>query len=145
MLSGDILNNYKLLKQKKDAAYLVFKKEPTPANASRHSVATQAFTSFCLDTMEKLAGISVPDNDAEILADIERYRTCKQCEAELVYPVSEDHFVASSEFVAAFPGWCHTCLVDYCRTHLCEQCPLTNDYNNCPYKEIKNIYTEAED
>ena len=146
MLTQDILDKYNSLKQKKDAAYLVFKKEPSVINATRHSVATQAFTSFCLETMESLAGTSDDDNNKDaILADIEKYRTCKQCNREILYSVLDDRYVESSDFVPDFPGWCHNCLVDYCCEHTCEACQLTDDYQNCSYKEIKNIYTSTEE
>ena len=145
MLTQDLLDKYNSLKQKKDAAYLVFKKEPSLINATRHSVATQAYTSFCIETMEFLAEETPADNKDEILASIERYKTCQQCGREVLYAVSDKHFIESSEFVPAFPGWCHTCLVDYCCDHECQFCTLTEDYESCSYKEIKNIYKATEE
>ena len=146
MLTQEILDRYKELKRKKDAAYLVFKKEPTMINATKHAGATQAFTSFCIETMEALAGEEDNNNEQEdILANIEKYKTCKQCEREVLYQVDAGHFIRSSEFVEDFPGWCHSCLIDHCREVECQYCSLIEDYENCPYKEIKNIYMSTED
>jgi hypothetical protein len=146
MLTQDLLDKYNSLKKKKDAAYLVFKKEPSMINATRHSVATQAFTSFCIETMESLAEAPEVDLKEEILANIDEYKTCKQCDKVILYAVQENNsFVESSEFVPGFPGWCHTCLIDYCCNHECEYCARTDDYENCSYREIKNIYKATEE
>lgn len=141
MLTTEVLNTYKDLKKKRDAAYLVFKKEPSMINATKHAGAVQAFTSFCIETMEVLAGEEDTGNkEEEILANIDAYKTCKTCGANILYQVDAGHFIGSSEFVEDFPGWCHSCLIDHCCKVECQYCALTKDYENCSYKEIKNIY-----
>lgn len=145
MLSSELLDKYNQLKQKKDAAYTVFKKNPTVINSSRYTTAAQLFTAFCVETMGVLAGESPSDDkQEEILANIADYRLCKHCNAELLYQVDDKHFIESSKFVKDFPGWCYSCLVDYCCEHQCEYCGLTEDPENCSYKEIKNIYLTSD-
>lgn len=141
MLSSELLDKYNQLKKKRDAAYTVFKKTPTIANTSRYTTASQIFTAFCVETMRTLAGETSSDNDQEeILANIANYRSCKQCNTELLYQVDDEHFIESSEFVKNFPGWCHSCLISYCCSHQCEYCGLSADPANCSYKEIRSIY-----
>lgn len=143
MLDSAILDAYHQLKKKMDAAYTIFKKEPSMINATRHTMASQAFTTFCIDTMAMLAE-DTEDNDKkeEILANIEQYRTCKKCNSEILYPVDNRGFIESNEFVPDFPGWCHSCLINYCRSHNCETCTLPEDIDTCSYKEIKKLYLE---
>lgn len=147
MLTQELLDKYNQLKQKKDAAYIVFKKEPSMVNATRHSVATQAFTTFCIDAMTALAEAdSTPGTtEEEILADFEIYKDCDKCGLTLLHLVDDQHFIAHSSFVKDFPGWCHTCLVEHCCTTPCESCLLVRDTESCPYKEIKKIYMEAKE
>lgn len=127
-----------------DAAYTVFKKEPSSVNAARHYTATQAFTSFCVESMKALADDLPVDNTEHILANMDTYKACKQCSTELLYPISENQYVEKSDFVPDFPGWCHTCLVEHCKYTECGKCTLTEDPGSCAYKEIKNIYIAAE-
>lgn len=145
MLSSNILYKYKQLKEKMDAAYTVFRKDPTVTNASRHTTAAQAFTNFCVDTMAELAGSGNEDQNRDdlILSNIDNYKTCKKCGSELLYLVSEDRFIGSSEFVPEFPGWCHTCLIEHCLRTECTECTVAATPASCSYKEIKNIYKEG--
>jgi hypothetical protein len=144
-LTPELLTEYTTLKQQKDAAYTVFKKEPSTINASRHAIATQRFTTFCIETMETLAGETTPDHSDDILANIENYRTCKKCEAEILYQVDEGRFIESSDFVPDFPGWCYPCLIEHCCKADCSACTLVTDPEKCSYKEIKKIYTDTEE
>ena len=143
MLDSTTLGTYLQLKKRMDAAYTVFKKEPSVINATRHTAAAQAFTTFCVDTMAVLAGDTEDSNKKEqILANIEQYRTCEKCESELLYPVDNRGFIESNDFVPDFPGWCHTCLVEHCCAHDCATCTLPEDADTCSYKEIKKLYLE---
>jgi hypothetical protein len=144
MLDANNLATYKQLKSQKEAAYKVFKKNPTIANATRHTTAAQAFTNFCVETMATLANdIPKPDTNADILENINDYRTCKVCGAELIYLLDSNNYIASSDFVLEFPGWCHSCLVTHCVNTPCEECDLVKDYRTCTFKEVKKIYAEG--
>lgn len=145
LLNEELLNKYNEFKQKKEAAYIVFKKEPSAVNASRHAVAVQRFNNFCQEAMEIVAGKPAPDYSEDILADIERYRTCKKCGAEIIYQIDEGRFIESSDFVPDFPGWCYTCLTEHCCEQDCSTCTLVTDPSACSYKEIKKIYTATEE
>jgi hypothetical protein len=134
-------------KKARDAAYVVFRKTPSTSNATKWTAASRNFTDFCVNTMtdlikEKQEGtISKPD----ILADFESYKTCKKCGTQVLYLANKDNYVATSDFVEEFKGWCYNCLVEYCTTHECEGCGenprLYTD--SCPFREVKNFYLEG--
>ena len=147
MLDSATLSEYINLKNKMDAAYTVFKKEPSVINATRHTTAAQAFTSFCVDTMATLTGVTdeAPDKQAEILANFDQYKECACCGEQLLYRVDDKHFIQNVTFVPEFKGWCHTCLVAHCcNIDDCSACPLPAelgfDYAECPYKEVRKLY-----
>ena len=144
MLDSNTLSIYKQLKNKMDAAYKVFKKDPSVANASRHTAAAQAFTTFCIDTMATLVGDVEVDHREDILANIEQYLTCTRCGEELLFQLDEDDYIESGLFVPEFPGWCYSCLVKHCVARDCESCTLTSTPDTCSYREIKNIYKAEE-
>lgn len=141
-MTQEIKNTYFELKNKMDAAYIVFAKKPTSTNNSRYTEASQAFRDYCIETMAKLVEDTPADNTTTILENVDKYKSCAQCGSLLLYAVTEDRYVASGDFVEDFPGWCHTCLADYCCTHECETCELAADHTTCTFKEIKKIYTE---
>jgi hypothetical protein len=104
-LNTEIIETYYQLKKAMDAAYKVFKKEPSVVNATRHTTAAQAFTNFCLEAMAEAVGDTEDTiNKEEILANIEEYKTCKECGSEILYQVDDHHFIESSDFVPDFPG-----------------------------------------
>ena len=145
------VNEYKRLKKEMEAAYTVFKHSPTGSNASSYTRATQAFTSFCVDTMKSLIALSEDNKQDTILENFDDYKVCKQpgCNAELLYKVNDDHYIASSEFVEDFPGWCYSCLLEYCTTHecnaTCERCKeLKIQPAACSFREIKNLNMQAQ-
>lgn len=148
MLDSNTLNNYLRLKKEMDAAYLVFKKEPSISNATKHTAATQAFTAFCVNTMAELTGVTdeAPDKQAEILANFDQYKTCSKCNTDLLFKVNDQHFIESIEFVPEFKGWCHTCLVAHCCNIECADCKIAEAQNydiaDCPYKEVKKLYDQ---
>ena len=162
ILDSNILRTYVQLKNKMDAAYLVLKKDPSVTNATIHTLAAQAFTTFCVDTMKDLTGVHQESSNkqAEILADLNAnsteegttsaYLTCAEdsCGTQLVFPVGDPGnytgFIESIDFVPDFPGWCHKCLVDHCSNTDCADCTIcpTPSVSTCPYHEVKKIYTE---
>lgn len=140
-----VLNNARKLKKEMDAAYKVFKKTPTFENANLWTAKVREYNDFCVKAIETL----ISEDDAankkeEILANVDKYKKCNQCEAELLYLTSEDNYVASSDFVEDFPGWCYPCLVEYCTTHECEGCTVTKRPFNCSFAEIKKLNMPAE-
>jgi hypothetical protein len=139
MININTLTQAKELKKIADSSYIVFKKNPTTVNASNWTVASRNFTDFCVKTISDLI-IEDQDLTSEILANPDRYKTCKQCDAELLYLTDANNYVASSDFVEAFPGWCYPCLVEYCTTHECEGCTVTTRPFNCPFSEVKKLH-----
>ena len=79
-----------------------------------------------------------------ILNNLETYRTCGQCNSELLFPVSDQRYIASSDFIPEFPGWCFTCLVEHCLATDCEQCKVAANPATCSFKETKKIYAEED-
>jgi hypothetical protein len=146
MLDSTILDTYNRLKNKMEAAYFVFKKEPTVTNAAAHTTALQTYTNFCVETMKTLAGDvgGSVDNTEKVLKDFDAYRTCKQCDSEILYKVDK-HILESSDFVPDFPGWCYTCLVKHCMATDCEACTLVKDFATCSFKETKAIYNNSQE
>lgn len=134
------------LKNTMDAAYLVFKKTPTFENANIWTAATRAYNDFCITTITNLVKAQEDESNIheDIIANTEKYKTCKQCGAELLYLTSDNNYIASSAFLENFPGWCYSCLVDYCATHECEGCTVTSRPFKCSFLEVKKFYTQDE-
>lgn len=131
------------LKNKVDAAYNVFRRKPTHANNVRYSEAAQAFKEFCLQTMAELVGDTEDAvNKNTILENIDLYKTCKHCGSTLLYTAGTNDYLASSDFLENFPGWCHTCLVEHCLATNCESCTVASDPATCSFKVTKEIYTQ---
>lgn len=143
MIDQNIKSSYFDLKEKKDAAYSMLKRNPSAENASKYTLAAQAFNDFCLETMAALVGDSgESDKSAEILKNIEEYKTCKQCGSEVLFQLSDCRYIASSDFEEDFPGWCHTCLAEHCCSQDCETCQLVADPSKCSFKAVKNSYLQ---
>lgn len=143
MIDSNTLVTAKDLKATSDAAYLVFKKNPSVANANGWATANRAFTDFCINTIEALIEEDA-DKTADILANPDKYKKCSQCNSEILYLTSNDNYVASSDFIEDFPGWCYPCLVKHCTTHECESCEVPEDYRTCSFKEAKNLLMQGE-
>lgn len=138
MIDNTTLKVAKQLKDKKDAAYSVFKRRPTTDHSAAYTLALKAFNDFCVSTIEDLIkDTNTADKQAEILANLEDYRVCKQCGTELLY-AAEDRYIASSDFLEDFPGWCYTCLSEHCTTTDCESCTVA-DHATCSFIEIKKL------
>lgn len=140
-----IVDEFKRLKNEKEAAYRVFKHNPSIANASGYTKATQAYTDFCVRTVETLVYLPEDDKHDEIIEHFDEYKTCKQCEAKVLYKIDADHYIESSDFLKDFPGWCYNCLVDHCTETECEACIVTSDPANCSFKETRELYLQNKD
>jgi hypothetical protein len=140
IIDDNIISQAHQFKKEADAAYLIFKKEPTVPNAKNWTVRTKVYKDFCTKVITDIlnAQEETLDKQEEILANIETYKTCKQCNAELLYETPENTFVASSDFLEDFPGWCYTCLTEHCLTHDCETCTVVTDPTKCSFKDVKN-------
>lgn len=138
MIDNTVLKVAKQLKDKKDAAYSVFRRRPTTDHSAAYTMASKAFTDFCISTIEDLIqDTPVADKQSEILANLEDYRVCKHCGCELLY-ATEDKYIASSDFLEDFPGWCYTCLSEHCAATNCEACKVA-DPATCSFVEIKKL------
>jgi hypothetical protein len=146
-ITTDLINSYYELKNKMDAAYKVFRKDPSITNATKHTEASNNYKAFCVDTLASLVGDVPKDKEAleeEIIANIDEYKTCKQCGRNLLYPVSPGSYIASSDFVEEFPGWCHDCLIEHCINCDCSECTLTETPATCAYLATKKFYQTEE-
>lgn len=132
MLTAKMLSTYKDLKSKMDAAYEVAKKDPSYNSISKHTIASQTFTTFCINAMAELAGEESKDYKDQILANIEEYKTCKKCNSEILFQTDESKYI----------GWCHTCLAEHCLRTNCEECSVASDPTTCSFKDIKVSYQE---
>jgi hypothetical protein len=156
MLNEDIINRYKQLKDKKDAAYTVLKVEPSVTNAFRYTTAIQKLSNFCVDIVADAANIPDTDiSDKEILAHFQNYSDCFCCQGEgreskLLTKIDNNHLIRHSNFVPQFPGMCHSCMVEHCLGTDCNSCypyidnpKQKQDPATCSYREIKNIYLQS--
>jgi hypothetical protein len=151
MLDETTRNTYIQLKKEMDAAYKVLKQNPAVTNASRYTAATQAFTNFCLSTMATLVDLPEEEDTHElILANIEAYETCRECKERginttLLHRIDDSEgnptdYIESSDFLPDFPGWCHNCLVEHCKTTNCGDCTLTSDPETCSFAEVAKLH-----
>ena len=144
------------LKKKMDAAYLVFKKQPTIEASAQWTSATRAYNDYCVNVVDSLVEDRINETTyhEDILTNFERYRKCSCCDAPLLFPVKTsvgegdievvEDFVASSDFVDGFPGYCYPCLVEYCTTHECATCEVNSIPATCIFKEVKNLQLQEE-
>ena len=142
MIDIRLVNKAQQLKKTMDAAYVVFRQNPTTKNANYWTAATREFNDYCVDTFKDLIKETESSEHENILANLEKYRTCQQCGAEVLYVVGTDQYVTNVNFVEGFPGWCYDCLIKYCTTHDCESCTVSSRHLNCPFSEVKRIYTQ---
>jgi hypothetical protein len=136
-----IKEEYKMLRQKTDAAYLVLKHEPSSVNVTRHAALAQELSKYSVETMAAISAYEPPQlNKAAALENLETYGTCSTCEKPLLYDMENEELVVTQDFVPGFPGWCYQCLVTHCTTHDCEYCELVADADTCSFKEVKYIH-----
>ena len=135
------ISRYKELKELTEAAYLVFKKLPTQENASRYSSLKLQLQELCVEIVEDMMKEQFPEEDKKepILENIEKYRYCKTCDSEILYQISPEEFIASSDFVEGFPGWCYDCLLTHCSKTNCDECTVSEDPTSCSFRSVKEI------
>lgn len=139
MLDQAVLAEYFKLKNERDISYKIFKRKPSAENASKHTIAVQNFTNFCVENMAALADDNESNRKEEILSKLADYKSCKTCGADLLYIIDEQNYIERNDFVAAFPGLCFDCLTKHCSSTSCEACDLVEDSAVCGFKELKNI------
>ena len=145
MIDIMVINKAVKLKKEMDAAYLVFKKEPTVENSAKWTSSTRAYNDYCISTITKLVNEQIDSMTyvEDIIANFDKYSKCDKCGAELLFRTAEDKFVASSDFVESFPGWCYPCLVEHCANTKCEDCTV-NTKPTCPFAEVKKLTAEGD-
>lgn len=133
------------LKREADAAYLVFKRTPTVENSARWTSAARAYNDYCVSVMTKLVDerIGAIDKAEDIATNFDKYSKCETCDADLLYKTSDTKYVASSDFIEDFPGWCYPCLVEHCANTQCEDCTV-NTKPVCPFAEVKKLTAEGD-
>ena len=141
MIDSTVLYTATKLKKEMDAAYIVFRKDPTVERAALWTTATTLFNDFCVKTINSLIEDDT-DKRAEILANIDEYKICKQCGAEVLYLIDDKNFVTNINFVEDFPGWCFDCLVKHCTKTECKDCTVSKNTANCPFAEVKRLHTK---
>lgn len=139
------LSSYIELKKQVDAAYAVLKKTPSSENVTRYSNLQLKLQELCVQIVEEEVSKVVTEKDThkEILENIEEYKTCKECGSEILYQIDEGNFIASSDFVEDFPGWCYDCLLTHCTETDCTTCNL-KDPVTCTFKRIKEFSVNSE-
>ena len=78
------------------------------------------------------------------IEDLEEYYRCKQCGSKLLVKIDNDRYIASSDFIIEFPGWCHTCLIEHCVKTDCKACKI-KDKQDCSYAYMKDFYMTEDD
>jgi hypothetical protein len=150
MIDITIVNRAVQLKKEADAAYLVFKKLPTTEAASRWTEAVRIYNDYCVKVMTELvnAQIEVNTQQADILANFAKYSKCEHCDAELLFPTRTEveneqemvlDYIASSDFMSEFPGWCYPCLLEYCTSIDCVNCTIKSNPTTCSFAEVKKL------
>jgi hypothetical protein len=142
MIDSSQLDVAKKLKKKMDAAYKVLKKAPTADSVTTYTLAVRAYNDFCTKTITDLLDAEAVDKTAEVLANLEKYKTCKHCDEDLIFLTTDTNYIASSEFLEDFPGWCFTCLLEHCLAHDCEGCTVSTRPSNCSFLEIKKLHQQ---
>lgn len=140
MIDATALAKATRLKKAMDAAYTVFRKEPTAETCRKWTNASLAFSNFSTDTIKGLIEEDPEVSKAEILSNVDEYRTCKQCGKTLLYTTEKDNFVTTGSFLKDFQGWCFDCLVEHCMAQDCESCVVSKNSSSCSFSEIKNLY-----
>lgn len=146
MIDVSVIDKAVKLKKEMDAAYLVFKKTPTIENSATWTAATRTYNDYCIQIITSLVNerTGVSDHLEDITENFDKYRKCEQCGAELLFPTRDDAFIASSDFVEGIPGWCYSCLLEYCTTHECEGCTVNKSPYGCSFAEVKKLRIQGE-
>lgn len=134
------------LKKELDAAYLVLKQNPTVENSATWTAATRAYHDYCISVMTNLVNerIGAIDKAEDIAKNFDKYSKCETCGAELLYKTSDTKYIASSDFIEDFPGWCYPCLIEHCASTQCENCTV-NTEPTCPFAEVKKLTAQGDE
>lgn len=145
MIDITVVDQAVKLKKEADAAYLVFKRTPTVENSARWTSAARAYNDYCVSVMTKLVDerIGAIDKAEDIATNFDKYSKCETCGADLLYKTSDTKYIASSDFIEDFPGWCYPCLVEHCANTQCEDCTV-NTKPVCPFAEVKKLTAEGD-
>lgn len=138
MFNPEILDKARQLQTDANTAYAIFKKNPIPSNANNWSTANRAFNEFCVTVMKDLLD-ETKEASLDVISNLDVFKNCKQCGSELLFSTTEDHFIASSDFLEEFPGWCYNCLVEHCQNTDCSDCKVSKDPATCSFKRVKEI------
>ena len=157
-MDQNMKETYVQLKNEMDAAYEVLRHNPTMDNASNYTKATQAFTTFCVESMAAMMNLTEPeDPHDDILSNFKTYETCSHklcscenkdecvhepqgCGKKLLYKLDANRYIESSDFLEDFPGWCYNCLLEHCVNTKCADCDIKSEAD-CSFVEIKNLNT----
>ena len=147
MIDITVVDHAVKLKREAEAAYLVFKKEPTIENSARWISANRAYEDYCVSTMTKLVNerIDAITTAEDIAANFDKYSKCTSCGSEILYRTDDEGFIASSDFVEGFPGWCYHCLVEHCTKQNCETCSIVKDHLTCKFTEVKKLLVHGDE
>jgi hypothetical protein len=145
MIDPIILSRAAELKKIADASYKVFKTKPTIENASTWTNANRTFNDFCVTIIKDLLDEDKTNKKEEILANIEEYKTCNTCGAEVLHQLDDTSYITNINFLDDFPGWCFDCLLTHCTSTDCDSCEINPNTlaNTCPFSEVKRLYLEA--
>lgn len=147
MIDITVVDNAVKLKREADAAYLVFKKEPTIENSARWTSANRAYTDFCVGVITELVKERIDSitQAEDIIANFDKYSKCKVCGSEILYRTDDEGFIASSDYVEGFPGWCYPCLVEHCTKQDCRTCSISKNYQTCKFAEVKHLLAQGDE
>lgn len=145
MIDKAVIEKAAQYKREADAAYTVFKKDPSLTNATTWTNTSRVFSDYCVKVVTDLIELQTdtPVKPDDILTNIDKYKTCSCCGSELLFPTG-DSYITSSDFVEDFPGWCYTCLVEHCTECDCEACAVVTDPTKCSFKEIKKLHLQED-
>lgn len=143
MLNSEVLDRARQLQAESSNAYVTFKKNPTVTNAKNWSTATRTFNDFCVTAIKELLK-ETEKASSDVASNLKALKTCKQCGAELLFSTTEGHFIASSDFLEDFPGWCYSCLVEHCEVTDCMTCAISKDPSICSFKKVKETLNETD-
>ena len=133
------------LKREMDAAYLVFKKTPTVENSAAWTSAARNYKTYCVKVIddlvkERIDSITYRENIAE---NFDKYHKCDACGSELLFKTSDTDYIASSDFLEDFPGWCYPCLVEHCMATACDACTV-NTKPVCAFAKVKELHEQGD-
>lgn len=145
MINITVVDKAVELKRAMDAAYLVFKKTPSGETSAAWTATARNYKDYCVKVITDLVDGRIADLTyrEDIIENFDKYHECKTCGAELLYKTSDTDYIASSDFIEDFPGWCYPCLLEHCMNTECESCTV-NTKTICPFAEVKKLQMQGE-